>query len=161
MRRTRSDCCARAASGQVVVLPTSVRKSRRRIAFPRLGTTPNRGVQLGASEQEIAASEMGSQGQVAMRNLEAPNDRNGSKPEYLTNARMSASTGCGHAVAYALGGFVPIPAVSRCSNALRLLDRWIAVSKVNRSRSRCCRAFNLKEGERKRLLVREAGLDGR
>jgi hypothetical protein len=28
-------------------------------------------------------------------------------PEYLTNARMSASTGCGHAVAYALGGFVP------------------------------------------------------
>jgi hypothetical protein len=34
--------------------------------------------------------------------------RSGSKPEYLTNARMSASTGCGHAVAYALGSFVPI-----------------------------------------------------
>jgi hypothetical protein len=34
-------------------------------------------------------------------------------------------------------------------------------SEVVGVRSRCCRAFNLKEGERKRLLVREAGLDGR
>jgi hypothetical protein len=33
-------------------------------------------------------------------------------------------------------------------------------SEVVGVRSRCCRAFNLKEGERKRLLVREAGLDG-
>ena len=33
-------------------------------------------------------------------------------------------------------------------------------SEVVGVRSRCCRAFNLKEGERRRLLVREAGLDG-
>ena len=32
-------------------------------------------------------------------------------------------------------------------------------SEVVGVRSRCCRAFNLKEGERKRLLVREAGLE--
>ena len=38
-----------------------------------------------------------------------------SKLKSLTNARMSAFTGCGHAVAYALGGFVPKTAVSNCS----------------------------------------------
>jgi hypothetical protein len=32
-------CCARAASGQVMAMPPRI-KSRRRIAFPRLRTTP-------------------------------------------------------------------------------------------------------------------------
>ena len=51
MRRTRStgcaDCCARAATGHVAAPPTSVMKSRRRIAFTKAGTTLNRTITAG------------------------------------------------------------------------------------------------------------------
>jgi hypothetical protein len=41
-----------------------------------------------------------SQGLAALRNFDPGYDRLGSKPEYLTNAPMSASTGCGHAAVW-------------------------------------------------------------
>jgi hypothetical protein len=41
--------------------------------------------------------------------------KTGSKPEPLFDARISAYAGCGHAVAFARGRFVPFPVVSRCS----------------------------------------------
>jgi len=57
----------------------------------------------------------------------------GSKPEPLFDARISAYAGCGHAVAFARGRFVPRPAVSRCSNVrgakLPLLDHLIGAQR--------------------------------
>jgi hypothetical protein len=59
MRRTRSGCCARAASGHPTVEPTiPFTKSRRRIAFPKLGSAAF-GFLLRPSKQEFAASDMG------------------------------------------------------------------------------------------------------
>jgi hypothetical protein len=42
-------------------------KSRRRIAFPKLGTTLHLGFQLRPSKQEFATSDMGRNGQFALR----------------------------------------------------------------------------------------------
>jgi hypothetical protein len=59
-------CCARAAIGHATVDPAIlVMKSRRHIAFPRLGEHAKGGVQLRPSEQEIATSEMGFNGLCA------------------------------------------------------------------------------------------------
>jgi hypothetical protein len=67
-----------------------------------------------------------SQGLAAVRDFSPAYARLGSKPECLPNARMSASAGCGHAVAYALGGFVPKAAVSTCSKKHSLFKDFVS-----------------------------------
>ena len=72
-RRTRSGRCARAVSGNATAEPaTPVRKSRRRIPFPRLRATPNFGFQLRPSKQETRTSKMGVDGHWYSRSLETP-----------------------------------------------------------------------------------------
>jgi hypothetical protein len=57
-------CCVRAASGQTVADPAiTLMKSRRRIAFTKAGTTPNR-TRL---QQGFATGEMGFGGQFAQQ----------------------------------------------------------------------------------------------
>ena len=68
-RRIRSDSCARAASGHEAADPaTTLMKSRRRIAFTKAGTTPNR-TRL---QQGFATDGMGSEVKLHSNNLELP-----------------------------------------------------------------------------------------
>jgi hypothetical protein len=69
MRRMRPDCCARAESGHPAAeLAIALMKSRRRIAFTKAGTTPNR-TRL---QQGFATEEMGSGVKLQGNNLEQP-----------------------------------------------------------------------------------------
>jgi hypothetical protein len=61
---------------------------------------------MATAEHREPYESRGSRTCLGARGGEIP-PRDSTKPECLPNARMSASTGCGHAVAYALGGFVP------------------------------------------------------
>jgi hypothetical protein len=59
-------CCAGAANGNAAADPAiPAIKSRRRIAFLRLGTMPKLAFQLRPSKQEFATSDMGRNGLFA------------------------------------------------------------------------------------------------
>jgi hypothetical protein len=90
-------CCARAASGHATVDPAiPVMKSRRRIAFPRLGEHTKGGVQLRPSEQEIATSEMGFKVCVLSSNPEPPMTGVGQTRSYGDVGSMSGLPESGH-----------------------------------------------------------------
>ena len=78
MRRMRSPCCARAVSGHAAADPTiTLMKSRRRIAFTKAGTTPNR-TRL---QQGFTTGGMGSDHHFAWQQSARLNVRFGSKAD--------------------------------------------------------------------------------
>src|SRR6516165_7064296 len=71
-RRIRSGCCARASSGHEVADPAiTLMKSRRRIAFTKAGTTPNR-TRL---QQGFTTGGMGSEHHFVRQQSSGPNVR--------------------------------------------------------------------------------------
>src|SRR5262249_17098886 len=85
-------CCALAGSGHAAAPASSVMNLRLLIA-PRDSELRQMLVQLRPSEHEIAGSEMGSNGQVALRNSCATNGTDGSRapePVRARQLRMSA-----------------------------------------------------------------------
>ena len=96
MRRTRSACCARAASGQATAAPPrSVMNSRRRISPPKV-----RGQHcIGSDDYCDRGSNRASKPlPQCTRNVS-----DGSKPECLPNPRISALASYGHASHIGLG----------------------------------------------------------
>src|SRR6185503_1204137 len=76
-----------AASGHAAAAPpTNAMKSRRLIALPDYSLR----LSCWASEQEIAPTEMGLGAQFALQQLQAADDRSGSKCEELALSNMSA-----------------------------------------------------------------------
>src|SRR6516225_2037304 len=86
-RRIRSGCCARAASGHEVADPAiTLMKSRRRIAFTKAGTTPNR-TRL---QQGFTTGEMGFRVRLHGSNPEPPMSALGQKRTSAHVQAMSA-----------------------------------------------------------------------
>src|SRR5215467_1809201 len=86
-RRTAPTCCACAASGHATADPAiPVMKSRRRIAFPKAGTTPIR-TRL---QQGFATDEMGFRGYFARQQLKAVMSALGQKQTLGKAQLMSA-----------------------------------------------------------------------
>src|SRR6516164_5052835 len=86
-------CCARALSGQAAADPAiPLMKSRRRIAFTKAGTTPDR-MRL---QQGFATDEMGFRGQFAQQQSCAAHVRFGSKADIaasLSDVRFTPKSG--------------------------------------------------------------------
>jgi hypothetical protein len=71
-------------------------KSRHRTASPRLGTTPDFGLQFTRSNHEIETSEMGFNGQFALHRFPAARVGFGSKADILpclSNVRFTPKSG--------------------------------------------------------------------
>ena len=91
--RAIAGCCPRAASGHEAADPAiTLMKSRRRIALPEAGTTPN-GTRL---QQGFVTGEMGFRDQAAQQQFRAADVRFGSKADIggrLDNVRFTPESG--------------------------------------------------------------------
>ena len=91
-------CCARAASGHAAAPPTSVTKSRRRMLSTRCASLAI----LTIKTRKGIRRNGGTVRQGALQKSQDADDRNGVKSGVLSESRMSAFAGSGHAVGKAM-----------------------------------------------------------